>query len=80
MTKGTLSHHFSVLKGADLITAERRGQQIVYSLNTTMFEDVATVLLDLFGARSTLDSKAQASAEPAADGGTQNAVPESKRR
>lgn len=80
MTKGTLSHHFSVLKSADLITAERRGQQIVYALNTTVFEDVATVLLDLFGAKSTLEAKTQESAEPGADGGTQDAIPESKRR
>ncbi len=48
MTKGSLSHHFNVLKAADLVRTERRGQQIVYSLNTTVFEDVATLLLDLF--------------------------------
>lgn len=48
MTKGSMSHHFNVLKAADLVRCERRGQQIVYSLNTTVFEDVATMLLDLF--------------------------------
>lgn len=48
MTKGTLSHHFNVLKAADLVRCERRGQQLVYSLNTTVFEDVAALLLDLF--------------------------------
>ena len=48
ITKGSLSHHFNVLKAADLVRCERRGQQIVYSLNTTVFEDVATVLLELF--------------------------------
>jgi ArsR family transcriptional regulator, arsenate/arsenite/antimonite-responsive transcriptional repressor len=48
MTKGSLSHHFNVLKAADLVRCERRGQQLVYSLNTTVFEDVATMLLDLF--------------------------------
>jgi ArsR family transcriptional regulator len=48
ITKGSLSHHFNVLKAADLVRSERRGQQIVYSLNTTVFEDVAAVLLDLF--------------------------------
>lgn len=49
ITKGSLSHHFNVLKAADLVRAERRGQQIVYSLNTSVFEDVAAMLLDLFG-------------------------------
>jgi ArsR family transcriptional regulator, arsenate/arsenite/antimonite-responsive transcriptional repressor len=48
MTKGSLSHHFNILKAADLVRCERRGQQQVYSLNTTVFEDVATLLLDLF--------------------------------
>lgn len=48
ITKGSLSHHFNVLKAADLVRCERRGQQMVYSLNTTVFEDVATLLLDLF--------------------------------
>ena len=48
ITKGSLSHHFNVLKAADLVCCERRGQQQVYSLNTTVFEDVAALLLDLF--------------------------------
>lgn len=48
ITKGSLSHHFNALKAADLVRSERNGQQIVYSLNTTVFEDVAAMLLDLF--------------------------------
>jgi DNA-binding transcriptional ArsR family regulator len=48
ITKGSMSHHFNVLKAADLVRCERRGQQIVYSLNTTVSEDVAAMLLDLF--------------------------------
>jgi ArsR family transcriptional regulator, arsenate/arsenite/antimonite-responsive transcriptional repressor len=48
ITKGSLSHHFNVLKAADLVRSERRGQTIVYSLNTTVFEDMASLLMDLF--------------------------------
>jgi len=48
-TKASLSHHFNVLKAADLVRTERRGQQIVYSLNTTVFQDVTAMLLALFG-------------------------------
>ena len=49
MTKPTVSHHFAVLKEADLITSRREGQQIIYSLNTTVAQDVLTWLWDLFG-------------------------------
>ncbi len=48
LTKGSMSHHFNVLKSADLIRAERRGTTIVYSLNTSVFEDVAALFMDLF--------------------------------
>ena len=48
----SLSHHFSVLKAADLVRTERRGQNIVYSLNTTVVEDISRVVLDLFGTRN----------------------------
>jgi ArsR family transcriptional regulator len=45
----SMSHHFNVLKQADLISARRNGQQIYYSLNTTVFQDLMRVLFDLFG-------------------------------
>ena len=44
----SMSHHFNVLKEADLISARREGQQILYSLNTTVVEDVMTMMFDLF--------------------------------
>ena len=40
MTKPSMSHHFAVLKEADLITSRREGQQIWYGLNTTVVEDL----------------------------------------
>ncbi|HEX7339875.1 MAG TPA: autorepressor SdpR family transcription factor [Rhodanobacteraceae bacterium] len=46
MTGAALSHHFAVLKQADLVRTERRGQFIVYSLNSTVMEDVARMLMD----------------------------------
>lgn len=36
----SVSHHLSVLKHAGLVTDTRRGQTIVYSLNTTVFQDI----------------------------------------
>ncbi|HET8553335.1 MAG TPA: autorepressor SdpR family transcription factor [Rhodanobacteraceae bacterium] len=48
ITSASLSHHFAVLKRADLVRTERRGQHIVYSLNSTVLEDLARMLIDFF--------------------------------
>ena len=48
----SLSHHFSVLKQANLVTSERKGQKIIYSLNTTVFYEVLNNILELFGKES----------------------------
>ncbi|MFZ0961277.1 MAG: autorepressor SdpR family transcription factor [Terriglobia bacterium] len=47
MTKPSMSHHFSVLKDADLIRFRREGQMIWYSVNTTVLQDVLTWAMDL---------------------------------
>jgi len=47
MTKPSMSHHFAVLKQADLITSRRDGQQIWYSLNTTVVQDLMAWTMDL---------------------------------
>lgn len=44
----SMSHHFNILKQADLIYSRREGQQIYYSLNTTVFQDLITFMMDLF--------------------------------
>jgi DNA-binding transcriptional ArsR family regulator len=48
ITRASLSHHFNTLKAAGLVRTERRGQHIVYSLDTTVLDDMATLLADLF--------------------------------
>lgn len=54
MSKPSMSHHFAVLKAAELITSRRDGQTIWYALNTTVVEDVLAWALDLArGADST---------------------------
>ncbi|NII10201.1 autorepressor SdpR family transcription factor [Oleiagrimonas sp. C23AA] len=50
ITPASLSHHFAVLKRADLVRTERRGQYIVYSLNSTVVEEVTRMVLDVFNA------------------------------
>jgi len=36
----SISHHLEILKRAQLIEAEKRGQFIIYSLNTTVLDDM----------------------------------------
>lgn len=48
ITRASLSHHFNILKAADLVRTERRGQHIVYSLNATVLQETAALLMDLF--------------------------------
>ncbi len=40
MSAATVSHHLSVLKAAELITDERRGKYITYTLNASVFEEM----------------------------------------
>ncbi len=47
MSKPSISHHLDILKRADLITSEKKGQFIEYSLNTSILEDVINWILTL---------------------------------
>ena len=40
MAKPSVSHHLNILKSAGLVTDERRGQNIVYCPNLTVFQEV----------------------------------------
>lgn len=45
ISKPSISHHLDILKRADLITFEKSGQFIIYSINTTVIEDVLQWIL-----------------------------------
>ena len=59
MTRASLSHHFNALKAADLVRTERRGQHIVYSLNTSVLDEVAALLMDLFAPGNKNETESQ---------------------
>lgn len=40
ISKPSLSHHLATLRSAGLVSDERHGQNIVYSLNTTVMQDL----------------------------------------
>jgi DNA-binding transcriptional ArsR family regulator len=42
----TISRHLAVLRGAGLVTARRKGAEIHYELNTSVFEDLVQQLMD----------------------------------
>lgn len=46
MAKSSVSHHLSVLKSAGLILDERKGQNIIYSLNMTVFQEIVKWFFD----------------------------------
>lgn len=48
ITAPSLSHHLNVLKSTDLITFVRQGQELIYSLNLSVFEETAKILVDFF--------------------------------
>lgn len=57
MSKASLSHHFNLLKQADLVRTQRQGQHIIYSLNMSVFEDVAALMFQLFSGGKRDDKK-----------------------
>ncbi|NBJ14309.1 MAG: winged helix-turn-helix transcriptional regulator [Dehalobacter sp. 4CP] len=48
ISKPSISHHLNILKQAGLVTDERKGQTIVYALDTSVFEEVMRMMFDLF--------------------------------
>ena len=46
ISKPSISHHLSVLKSSGLVLDERRGQNIVYSLNMTVFQELVKWFFD----------------------------------
>jgi ArsR family transcriptional regulator len=48
ITLPSLSHHLNKLKQADLVTSQRHGQEIIYSLNLSVFEEVSKMLVKFF--------------------------------
>lgn len=49
MTKPSINNHLSILKQADLVDSEKIGQNVIYSLKTSVLEDMLKMLCDLTG-------------------------------
>ncbi|MBO7748845.1 winged helix-turn-helix transcriptional regulator [Paenibacillus sp. MWE-103] len=49
ISKPSISHHLNLLKQAGLVLDERQGQSIIYSLHTTVVEDVIGWMFGILG-------------------------------
>jgi len=47
MTAASVSHHLAVLKEAGLVKAERNGRNLIYSLETTVFQEFLQEMMGL---------------------------------
>ena len=47
ISKPSISHHLEILKHADLVSSEKQGQYVLYSINTTILDDLLTYILKL---------------------------------
>lgn len=47
ITKPSISHHLDILNQAELVTFEKRGQFMIYSLNTTVLDDIMKWIITL---------------------------------
>ncbi|UOR04197.1 autorepressor SdpR family transcription factor [Hymenobacter aerilatus] len=39
-SKPTISHHLDLLRQADLVTSDKQGQFVTYTLNMTVFDEI----------------------------------------
>lgn len=46
ISKPSISHHLTILKNSHLVIDERQGQNIIYSLDMTVFQEVMSWFLD----------------------------------
>jgi DNA-binding transcriptional ArsR family regulator len=47
ISKPSISEHLKILKNAELISSEKKGQFITYFLNSSILEDVITYFMEI---------------------------------
>ena len=61
ITQPSVSRHLDVLKKAEIITVERKGTQLIYSLNLSAVQEMFVYMTELF---ETKDAKGAMGYEP----------------
>lgn len=49
MSKPSISEHLKILRHADVVFSEKQGQFVMYSLNTTVFQELVSFFMGLIG-------------------------------
>ncbi len=47
MTAPSISHHLSILHEAGLVQRQKKGQHVIYTINTTVLQDVMNWIIEL---------------------------------
>lgn len=47
MSKPSISEHLKILRNADVVFSEKKGQYVEYSLNTTIFHEMISFFMNL---------------------------------
>ncbi|CAN5527091.1 sporulation delaying system autorepressor SdpR [soil metagenome] len=47
ISKPSISHHLDLLKQAEIVVSIKEGQYIIYSLNTTVFDDMLNWVMNI---------------------------------
>ncbi|MFR1064296.1 metalloregulator ArsR/SmtB family transcription factor, partial [Intestinibacter bartlettii] len=48
MSKPSISKHLDILREAELVSSEKKGQFIIYSINTSVIQEVLGNFLEIF--------------------------------
>lgn len=48
MSKPSISKHLDILRDAELISSEKKGQFVIYSINTSIIQEVLGSFLEIF--------------------------------
>lgn len=51
ISKPSISHHLELLRKAEIVVSVRQGQFIMYSLNATVFDELAKWVMDILGSK-----------------------------
>lgn len=59
ISQPSISRHLDILKRAEIVTAERKANQIIYSLNLSVVQEIMVQISELFDAKGDISYECQ---------------------